>query len=471
VPELADSLRDVESHLKRKTERLHELEGQLAIAEAAQKQLHSDLERERSTAALQLEQERKAATAQLEEARKSAAHAAAELNLRLATEKLTLVETVGTLETRSSELAATQARLAAQEQQVADLRSSTATQATQLRHQARDLAELRRRTELQAEALTHSQGLRGVLEGLLAERDSTLADIEARHAADLATRDERVTSQLRESAEREAQLVTQHGTLAAALAQELESLRDQTATKLAELEDALRQRTEDLALVRQQLEASERKVIELTGQLQTQQATVGEQQEELAALRATDEAARAGVGKFDQQQERIGALEEELAVAQEKSTELELDRQIAREQIARLESDARASISLLGNLQQNMERLGREDSGARPALKLVGSESLPERYLESDQDGSAAVHPVGRRTTIGRTPDNDIQIVATFISRNHAVMLGSAQHCIIEDLNSTNGVQVNGRRITRQTLQDGDTVTIGQTRFRYRQKT
>jgi pSer/pThr/pTyr-binding forkhead associated (FHA) protein len=38
---------------------------------------------------------------------------------------------------------------------------------------------------------------------------------------------------------------------------------------------------------------------------------------------------------------------------------------------------------------------------------------------------------------------------------------------IIEDLNSTNGVLVNGRKVTRQTLCDGDAVTIGETQFRY----
>jgi len=37
----------------------------------------------------------------------------------------------------------------------------------------------------------------------------------------------------------------------------------------------------------------------------------------------------------------------------------------------------------------------------------------------------------------------------------------------IEDLNSTNGVFVNGRKVTRQTLSDGDAISIGDTQFRY----
>src|SRR2546430_7930814 len=44
-------------------------------------------------------------------------------------------------------------------------------------------------------------------------------------------------------------------------------------------------------------------------------------------------------------------------------------------------------------------------------------------------------------------------------------------HSIIEDLNSTNGVYVNGRRITRNTLKDGDTVVFGQALYRSEEHT
>jgi ABC transport system ATP-binding/permease protein len=41
---------------------------------------------------------------------------------------------------------------------------------------------------------------------------------------------------------------------------------------------------------------------------------------------------------------------------------------------------------------------------------------------------------------------------------------------VIEDLNSTNGVILNGRKVTRQVLSDGDIVTIGEIQFRYQAK-
>jgi hypothetical protein len=89
------------------------------------------------------------------------------------------------------------------------------------------------------------------------------------------------------------------------------------------------------------------------------------------------------------------------------------------------------------------------------------------RVLVRDEGGAEVVYPLGRHTTIGRTPDNDIQVNTTFVSRHHAVLLAGLDHCIVEDLNSTNGLQVNGQRVGRQLLHDGDIVTIGKTHFRY----
>jgi hypothetical protein len=134
-----------------------------------------------------------------------------------------------------------------------------------------------------------------------------------------------------------------------------------------------------------------------------------------------------------------------------------------------MESDAHANAAVLGNIQQSIQRLGREDSGARPAVVDAPLESLARLFVRQDA-GSEVVHVLTRRTTIGRTPDNDIQIDTSFVSRHHAVVLASTKHTIVEDLNSTNGVLVNGRRVNRQPLHDGDLVQIGKTEFRYQLK-
>ena len=67
---------------------------------------------------------------------------------------------------------------------------------------------------------------------------------------------------------------------------------------------------------------------------------------------------------------------------------------------------------------------------------------------------------LGRRTRIGRAPGCELQIDSQSVSRNHAMILRSARELIVEDLNSTNGVLVNGRKVTRHLLTDGDTLTV-----------
>jgi pSer/pThr/pTyr-binding forkhead associated (FHA) protein len=89
------------------------------------------------------------------------------------------------------------------------------------------------------------------------------------------------------------------------------------------------------------------------------------------------------------------------------------------------------------------------------------------RLLIHSADGREVVHVLGRKTSIGRTPDNDLQLDAKFISRHHAVILVGPASAVIEDLNSTNGVHVNGRRVIRQTLRDGDQIAIGRMHYRF----
>jgi type II secretory pathway predicted ATPase ExeA len=65
------------------------------------------------------------------------------------------------------------------------------------------------------------------------------------------------------------------------------------------------------------------------------------------------------------------------------------------------------------------------------------------------------------RFVIGRTTDNDLQIDSKFVSRHHAQIVTTRDGSSIEDLNSTNGIFVRGRRIRRSKLVEGDVVKIG----------
>lgn len=72
------------------------------------------------------------------------------------------------------------------------------------------------------------------------------------------------------------------------------------------------------------------------------------------------------------------------------------------------------------------------------------------------------------RVIIGRTSDNDIQVDSRFVSRHHCQIITTADHCTIEDLNSTNGMAVRGKRVRRHVLADGDIVALGQHSLTYR---
>ena len=67
----------------------------------------------------------------------------------------------------------------------------------------------------------------------------------------------------------------------------------------------------------------------------------------------------------------------------------------------------------------------------------------------------------GQPLTIGRTPDNDIQIDNLAVSTHHAKIEFGAEQLMIEDLESLNGTFVNKQRVQKSPLRHGDTVTIG----------
>jgi predicted component of type VI protein secretion system len=63
--------------------------------------------------------------------------------------------------------------------------------------------------------------------------------------------------------------------------------------------------------------------------------------------------------------------------------------------------------------------------------------------------------------TVGRLPDNKVQVDNPAVSSHHARIFWEADHFVLEDLNSTNGTFINNRRVGKVTLKDGDEVLIG----------
>ena len=62
---------------------------------------------------------------------------------------------------------------------------------------------------------------------------------------------------------------------------------------------------------------------------------------------------------------------------------------------------------------------------------------------------------------IGRDSGNDVQIDNVAVSREHAKIIRDQNYYFIEDLNSTNGTFVNGKRINKKFLKENDEISIG----------
>jgi pSer/pThr/pTyr-binding forkhead associated (FHA) protein len=68
-----------------------------------------------------------------------------------------------------------------------------------------------------------------------------------------------------------------------------------------------------------------------------------------------------------------------------------------------------------------------------------------------------------RRVVLGRSKDCDIQVPDPNVSRRHAEVRQEGATYWLIDLDSTNGVEVKGRRVKRLKLEDGTRFTIGAT--------
>jgi predicted component of type VI protein secretion system len=71
------------------------------------------------------------------------------------------------------------------------------------------------------------------------------------------------------------------------------------------------------------------------------------------------------------------------------------------------------------------------------------------------------------RTTIGRKPHNDIVIDNLAISSEHAAIITILNDSFLEDLDSTNGLSVNGAVTKKHFLQNGDLIEIGKYKLKY----
>jgi pSer/pThr/pTyr-binding forkhead associated (FHA) protein len=67
------------------------------------------------------------------------------------------------------------------------------------------------------------------------------------------------------------------------------------------------------------------------------------------------------------------------------------------------------------------------------------------------------------KVVLGRSREADLRVADVNVSRRHAELRQEGASYWVVDLGSTNGLEVNGKRVDRARLRDGDRITIGAT--------
>jgi pSer/pThr/pTyr-binding forkhead associated (FHA) protein len=113
-------------------------------------------------------------------------------------------------------------------------------------------------------------------------------------------------------------------------------------------------------------------------------------------------------------------------------------------------------------------------AAVRSGMGLIkrGAPGVPERPLvlavmAGPRELTGVKVPLDRQVRIGRSPGLELVIADDFVSTAHARIVPGAGGPVLEDLASTNGTVVNGRRVTTPVvLGPGDTVEIGTVKMR-----
>lgn len=104
------------------------------------------------------------------------------------------------------------------------------------------------------------------------------------------------------------------------------------------------------------------------------------------------------------------------------------------------------------------------------ATTTQGPKSLdapPQGHLVISKAGKVvSCVPLAQRMLIGRSGHNDLCLPSPYVSRHHAVIVGTPEGYYVVDLNSVNGVLLNGNAVARAVLCDHDVVTLGPYRIK-----
>ncbi len=391
---------------------------------------------------------------------------------------------------REAEIAALRSELASTVESRSELERKLLDATTNLR-------ELEQRLDRNSGQLAASERELGLRDGRIEALEAQLRAISHEHSATSAQRDAlgaELERAREDAADARSRLQSQAAAASAWMAE-----RGARARRLQDLEADAAEARAQAERYRELLQNLESRRALFTAMLAERDSIIGEREARILALtrEIADRSALTGAREEDLQvllqverqhlRQRDGEIAALHVAQQAQLSAARAAAQQAQEDAAALAAEIGSQGQTIGELRSQLGAL-RESLEQRDALlerlqaRAVGGDAVPgdvqehpdatgthepTRMLVRTEGETGIVQLLSRCTTIGRTPDNDIRIDADFISRHHAVVLVSGAMTVLEDLNSTNGTYVNGERIGRCALTEGDLVTLGKTEFRF----
>jgi chromosome segregation ATPase len=417
---------------------------------------------------------------------------------------------------KDAELAAAQADIGLLQTERDGLKDQVQHLTAELGAHRLTIADLHGQVDVHAAALVDRDAeLRGREQAhaaALVERDRERDALAQAHAAALAAKDQDLRALEQEHADLRQTI--------AGLEAERARLTEWVAARDATIEATRASGGDEARRLSGLLEAAEHRAEEQAAEIARLQAEAEASRLERETLAANLRDARRPVDVIEAEVQRLSA---ELAAMAARGTELEGDNAKLRSSlertrgaleereflIRRLERSESNNANVLGRIQTSIERLGvvpasgrsdparadlsrsdiirgeaarpdipRADAArvdlnrsdiARVDLARVDMARVDMEWvadLVRIDGGKSESHLLGKRTRVGRATGCELHVDSSSVSRHHALILVGPRDILIEDLNSTNGVYINGRKASRQVLNDGDTLTIGEAIFR-----
>ena len=106
------------------------------------------------------------------------------------------------------------------------------------------------------------------------------------------------------------------------------------------------------------------------------------------------------------------------------------------------------------------------EPGVPPAVAPSLPQEEPRELIVSENGDVVGRITLQPRFLIGRNLHNDLCLTHPSLSRHHAVVVSTPDGYYVVDLNSKNGLTVNGESVTSAVLRDGDVMSLGPYRIK-----